>query len=119
MLFLDTSIASGAGECQAGDQLSNPAEADMMMRIVYGLQGVGIQIGSIGIISPYRSQVSSNVPSWQPLGPSALCLNRCKDCRTCSYCLGDPIWAGAWRIEWVGAKVQHISDDRPCLRSLP
>ena len=61
VLFLDTSALPGACECQAGDQLSNPAEADMIMRIVESLQGAGIQTGSIGVISPYRSQVSSNV----------------------------------------------------------
>ncbi len=58
VLFLDTSALPGAGECQAGDQLSNPAEADTIMRIVDSLQGAGIRTGSIGVISPYRSQVS-------------------------------------------------------------
>ena len=59
-LFLDTSGLPGAEESQAGDQLSNPAEAEMIMRIVESLQEAGIQTGSIGVISPYRSQVSSS-----------------------------------------------------------
>ena len=57
VLFLDTSTLPDAAECQAGDQLSNPAEADTIMRIVESFQQLGIQSSSIGIISPYRSQV--------------------------------------------------------------
>ena len=51
---------SGGRECQAGDQLSNPAEAGMIIRIVESLQEAGVQASSIGVISPYRSQVSSH-----------------------------------------------------------
>ena len=57
VLFLDTSALPDAAECQAGDQLSNPAEADMIMRIVENFHQLGVQSSSIGIVSPYRSQV--------------------------------------------------------------
>jgi superfamily I DNA and/or RNA helicase len=59
VLFLDTSALPDAGECLAGDQLSNPTEASMVMRIVDGLLEAGVQMTSIGLISPYRSQVHS------------------------------------------------------------
>lgn len=58
MLFLDTSALPEAAERLAGDQLSNPAEADIIMHIVGGLRDAGVKTGSIGVISPYRSQVS-------------------------------------------------------------
>ena len=61
--FLDTSALPSASERLAGDQLSNPGEADIIMRIAQSLQGVGVSTGSIGVISPYRSQVSSLAPS--------------------------------------------------------
>ena len=57
--FLDTSALPSACERLAGDQLSNPGEADIIMLIVQSLQGVGVPTGSIGVISPYCSQVSS------------------------------------------------------------
>lgn len=56
---MDTSALPDAGECLAGDQLSNPTEASMVMRIVDGLLEAGVQTNSIGLISPYRSQVYS------------------------------------------------------------
>ena len=68
--FLDTSALPSACERLAGDQLSNPGEADIIMRIVQSLQGVGVPTGSIGVISPYRSQVS-RVPPFTVLSPLA------------------------------------------------
>ena len=67
--FLDTSVLPSACERLAGDHLSNPGEANIIMLIVQSLQGVGVPTGSIGVISPYRSQVSS-VPPFTVLSPS-------------------------------------------------
>ena len=61
--FLDTSALPSACE-----QLSNPGEADIIMLIVQSLQGMGLPTGSIGVISPYRSQVSG-VPPFTALSP--------------------------------------------------
>ena len=68
--FLDTSALPSASERLAGDQLSNPGEADIIVRIVQSLQGMGLPTGSIGVISPYRSQVRP-VPPLTILSPPA------------------------------------------------
>lgn len=47
-----------APELQAGDALSNPQEARMVKQIVLALQAGGVALQDIGVISPYRSQVS-------------------------------------------------------------
>ena len=74
VLLLDTSALPGAEESQAGDQLSNPAEAAMIMRIVESLLEAGIQPGAIGVISAYRSQVSNPLLQGLP-GHMLSCLS--------------------------------------------
>ena len=74
MSFLDTSVLPSACERLAGDQLSNPGEADIIMRIVQSLQEVGVPTGSIGVISPYRSQVSI-IPPLTALSPFHIWAN--------------------------------------------
>ena len=69
--FVDTSALPSARERLAGDQLSNPGEADIIMLIAQSLQRMGVLTESIGAISPYRSQVRS-LPPFTALSP--LCV---------------------------------------------
>ena len=70
--FLDTSALPSASKHLPGDQLSNPGEADIIMLIVQSLQGMGVPTESIGVISPYRSQVSTLPPSTAVVTPSPI-----------------------------------------------
>ncbi len=56
MVFLDTDGVP-CPESRAGENISNPAEAALAMRIVGAMLDGGVPLASIGIISPYRSQV--------------------------------------------------------------
>ena len=56
-LFLDTD-GMPAPEVRAGDALSNPTEAAVLTDIVKALALGQVPLGDIGIISPYRAQVS-------------------------------------------------------------
>eukprot|EP00884_Botryococcus_braunii_P022765 jgi/Botrbrau1/9172/Bobra.0236s0004.1 len=55
-LLLDTDPAEG-GETRVGDALRNPLEAELVMAVVAALLGSGLPASSVGITSPYRSQV--------------------------------------------------------------
>ena len=57
-VFLDTD-ALPAPELQAGDALSNPHEAAIVKQIVLALHAGNVPVQDIGVISPYRSQVST------------------------------------------------------------
>lgn len=56
-VFLDTD-AMPCPEVQAGDTFSNSGEAAVVRQIVTALQLGGVALQTIGIISPYRAQVS-------------------------------------------------------------
>lgn len=58
VLFLDTDTMP-APEVRAGDTLSNPMEAAIMTDIVRALDLGKVPLHDIGIISPYRAQVST------------------------------------------------------------
>ena len=60
VFFLDTS-GPGAFERQAGETLSNPAEADVIMQLVDALQLGGVPLSTIGVMSPYRLQVRDHL----------------------------------------------------------
>lgn len=47
-----------APEVRAGDALSNPTEAAVLTDIVKALALGQVPLGDIGVISPYRAQVS-------------------------------------------------------------
>ena len=57
-VFLDTD-ALPAPELQAGDAISNPQEAAIVKQIVLALHAGHVPLQDIGVISPYRSQVST------------------------------------------------------------
>lgn len=65
VFFLDTS-GPGALERQAGETLSNPAEADLIMQLVDALQLGGVPLSTIGVMSPYRLQVSHHMAMFPP-----------------------------------------------------
>ena len=56
MLFLDTDGVP-CPESRAGENVSNPAEAELVMLVVEAMLDGGVPLNSIGVISPYRSQV--------------------------------------------------------------
>lgn len=65
VFFLDTS-GPGAFERQAGETLSNPAEADLIVQLVDALQLGGVPLNTIGVMSPYRLQVCAHVAMFPP-----------------------------------------------------
>ena len=56
-LFLDTD-GMPAPEVRAGDTLSNPREAAVLTDIVRALNLGKVPLSDVGVISPYRAQVS-------------------------------------------------------------
>lgn len=68
VLFLDTD-SMPAPEVRAGDALSNPGEAAVITDIVRALDLGKVSLEDIGIISPYRAQVSIAIE----LYPQMLC----------------------------------------------
>jgi hypothetical protein len=56
VLFLDTD-GMGAGETRVADAMRNDAEAAVIMKAVAALCDCGLSVDSVGITSPYRSQV--------------------------------------------------------------
>ena len=66
VLWLDTDGVPGP-ESRAADNTCNATEAALAERIVEALTESGIPLGSIGVISPYRSQA-------RPAATFALCL---------------------------------------------
>ena len=65
VFFLDT-CGPGAFERQAGETLSNPAEADLIMQLVDALQTGSVPLSTIGVMSPYRLQVSDRLAMTSP-----------------------------------------------------
>ena len=63
VFFLDTS-GPGAFERQAGETLSNPAEAHLIVQLVDVLQLGGVPLSTIGVMSPYRLQVCMRLPGY-------------------------------------------------------
>lgn len=64
-----------APEVRAGDALSNPAEAAIITQIVRALEVGKVPLHDVGIISPYRAQVSSCVAccySYRTIRPALL-----------------------------------------------
>lgn len=59
VLFLDTD-SMPAPEVRAGDALSNPREAAIVIDIVKALDLGRVSLDDIGIISPYRAQVGTS-----------------------------------------------------------
>lgn len=57
MVFLDTDPA-GAEESQLGGAVSNAAEAAVIKQIIAALGASGVELAEVGVVSPYRSQVS-------------------------------------------------------------
>ncbi|KAK9846251.1 hypothetical protein WJX81_000082 [Elliptochloris bilobata] len=57
VFFLDT-CGPGAHERLAGETLCNPAEADLVIQVMDALQLGGVPMSTIGIMSPYRSQIT-------------------------------------------------------------
>ena len=62
VFFLDT-CGPGAFERQAGETLSNPAEAELVAQLVDALQLGGVPLSTIGVMSPYRLQVCDHLPN--------------------------------------------------------
>lgn len=58
VVFLDTSSETCAIENAQGDSINNPAEAQAILSLTTNLISFGIPSESIGLISPYNSQVS-------------------------------------------------------------
>ena len=58
VLFLDTD-SMPAPEVRSGDALSNPAEAAVLTDMVGALLEGQLPLVDVGIISPYRAQVSA------------------------------------------------------------
>jgi len=56
-LFLDTD-GMPAPEVRAGDALSNPREAAVLTDIVKALDLSKVPLSDVGVVSPYRAQVS-------------------------------------------------------------
>jgi DNA replication ATP-dependent helicase Dna2 len=56
VLFLDTDGVP-CRELRAGENISNEGEATVAMRVVESMLQGGVPMRSIGVISPYRSQV--------------------------------------------------------------
>ena len=59
VLFLDTD-SMPAPEVRAGDTLSNPWEAVILTHIVRALDLGKVPLHDVGIVSPYRAQVSTH-----------------------------------------------------------
>ncbi len=55
--FLDTSFVAGAREQRAGDTLRNEGEAALVTALLRSAVAAGVPQHSLGVISPYRSQV--------------------------------------------------------------
>lgn len=58
VLFLDTSQLTEAQEVRAGDTLNNSGEAAIVLRLTKALLSAGLPATSLGLISPFTSQVS-------------------------------------------------------------
>ena len=54
---MDTN-ALDAQESQAGDAMSNAAEAAILQQMTAALASGGVPLADIGLVSPYRSQVT-------------------------------------------------------------
>ncbi len=59
VVFLDTDSLGVAGrELQQGDAISNPTEAGLAGQVVDAMVAAGLSEQQIGVLSPYRAQVS-------------------------------------------------------------
>ena len=59
VVFLDTDSLGAAGrELQQGDAISSPTEAKLAGQVVDAMVAAGLSEQQIGVLSPYRAQVS-------------------------------------------------------------
>ena len=61
VLFLDSSQLMEAQEFRAGDTLNNSGEAAIVLRLTKALLAAGLPASSLGLISPFTSQVSCHM----------------------------------------------------------
>ena len=67
VLFLDSSQLTEAQEVRAGDTLNNSGEAVIVLRLTKALLAAGLPAPSLGLISPFTSQVSCRMlPKFEP-----------------------------------------------------
>ena len=76
VVFLDTSRLPEAGETRAGETLNNAGEATLMLRLTRTLLAAGLPAESIGLISPFTSQVILGASTDTP--PPPLSFRKCR-----------------------------------------